>query len=184
MLSNFTTEIDYKAQQMSLVRDVEDATTPLDPGITVIPFRTTQNGLISVETQIDDSRFVNAILDTGASSTVMSLASVKRLEMNGSIIKGQTVQVVGAAGVTDNVELLFLRTCKIANLAQSNLRALILDFAAINETSGFEQSAILGGDFLRNLKMTIDFNHARLMLEPQTPAVTRCQPDQKVASRN
>jgi predicted aspartyl protease len=186
VLSNFTSGIDYKTQQLSLLREGDEATASIagDPSITVIPFRTTQNGLISVETQIDDSRSVNAILDTGASSTVLSSAAVKRLEMLGSIIKGQTVQVVGAAGVTDNVELLFLRTCKIANLSQNNLRALILDFGAINETSGFEQSAILGGDFLRNFKMTIDFNHARLILEPQTPAVTRSQPDQKVASQN
>jgi tetratricopeptide (TPR) repeat protein len=186
VLSNFTAEIDYKNQQMSLLREVEDpaAQPTADPATTVIPFRTTQNGLISVETQIDDTRFVNAILDTGASSTVMSSAAVKRLEMNASIIKGQTVQVVGAAGITDNVELLFLRTCKIANLTQSNLRALILDFGAINETSGFEQSAILGGDFLRNFKVTIDFIHARLLLEPQNPAVTRSVPDQKVASQD
>jgi predicted aspartyl protease/Tfp pilus assembly protein PilF len=186
VLSNFTAEIDYKTQQMSLLREVEDASAHLgsDPGTTVIPFRTTQNGLISVETQIDDGRFINAILDTGASSTVMSSAAVKRLDMNGSIIKGQTVQVVGAAGVTDNVELLFLHTCKIADLTQNNMRALILDFGAINETSGFEQSAILGGDFLRNFKVTIDFNRARLILEPQTPAVTRSQPDQKVAVQN
>jgi predicted aspartyl protease len=186
VLSNFTTQIDYKNQQMSLLREVEDsaAEANTDPATTVIPFRTTQNGLISVETQIDDTRFINAILDTGASSTVMSSAAVKRLEMNSSIIKGQTVQVVGAAGVTDNVELLFLRTCKIANLTQNNLRALILDFGAINETSGFEQSAILGGDFLRNFKVTIDFNRARLLFEPQNPAITKSEPDQKVASQN
>jgi predicted aspartyl protease/cytochrome c-type biogenesis protein CcmH/NrfG len=186
VLSNFTSGIDYKSQQLSLVREGDEAaaTVESDPSITVIPFRTTQNGLISVETQIDGSRSVNAIVDTGASSTVLSSVAVKRLEMVGSIIKGQTVQVVGAAGVTDNVELLFLRTCKIANLSQNNLRALILDFGAINETSGFEQSAILGGDFLRHFKVTIDFNHARLILEPQTPAVTRSQPDQKVASQN
>jgi len=186
VLSNFTAEIDYKSQQLSLMRELDDSSAPpsAKPGTTVIPFRTTQNGLISVETQIDDSRSVNAILDTGASSTVMSSAAVKRLELHGSIIKGQTVQVVGAAGVTDNVELLFLRTCKIANLSQNNLRALILDFGAINETSGFEQSAILGGDFLRHFKVTIDFTRARLILEPQTPAVTKSQPDQKVATQD
>jgi len=186
VLSNFTAEIDYKTQQLSLTREVDDSTPQPGAGAstTVIPFRTTQNGLISVETQLDDSRSVNAILDTGASSTVLSSAAVKRLEMRGSIIKGQTVQVVGAAGVTDNVELLFLRKCRIANVSQNNLRALILDFGAINETSGFEQSAILGGDFLRNFKVTIDFNHARLILEPQTPAVTTSQPEQKVASQD
>jgi len=186
VLSNFTAEIDYKTEHLSISRETDDSANPLgaDPAATVIPFRTTQNGLISVETQIDDRRFINAILDTGASSTVMSSAAVRRLAMDANIIKGQTVQVIGAAGVTNDVELVFLRTCKIANLAQNNLRALILDCGAINETSGFEQSAILGGDFLRNFKITIDFNHGRLILEPQTPAITKTPPDDKVATQN
>jgi hypothetical protein len=52
---------------------------------------------------------------------------------------------------------------------QNNLRALVLDFGAINETSGFEQSGILGGDFLRNFKLTIDFNRSLLALQLHTP---------------
>ena len=90
--------------------------------------------------------------------------------MRDQIIKGQTASVVGAAGVTDNVQLLFIRDCRVADQLQSNLRALVLDFGAINETSGFEQSGILGGDFLRHFRLTIDFNRALLALQPHTPS--------------
>jgi hypothetical protein len=93
--------------------------------------------------------------------------------MADSIIKGQTVQVVGAAGVTNGVELLFIRNCQVAGLQQNNLRALVLDFAAINETSGFEQSGILGGDFLHNFRLTIDFARSLLAFKPQSPEVIR-----------
>ena len=135
----------------------------------MIPFRTTQNGLISVETEFDGNERVNAILDSGASSTVISMAAVTRLNLRDQIIKGQTASVVGAAGVTDNVEVLFIRHCRVADQLQSNLRALVLDFGAINETSGFEQSGILGGDFLRHFKLTIDFSRALLALKPHSP---------------
>jgi hypothetical protein len=138
------------------------------PGVTTVPFRTTQNGLISVETQFDDANMINAILDSGASSSVISLAAVDRLKMHDRIIKGQTASVVGAAGVTENVQMLFIRNCKVADLQQSNLRALVMDFNAINETSGFEQSGILGGDFLRNFRVTIDFSRAQLSFQPHT----------------
>jgi hypothetical protein len=81
--------------------------------------------------------------------------------------------VVGAAGIAENVEMLFLRDCRLADLGQTNLRALILDFDAINETSGFEQSGILGGDFLRNFRVTIDFPRTQVRLQPQLASLPK-----------
>src|SRR6185503_2152358 len=158
ILSHFITELDYKENEMRLDRNFERPVPAVAlSDTTVIPFRTTQNGLISIETEFEGSHMVNAILDSGASSTAISAAAVERLNMRDQIIKGQTANVIGAAGITNNVEMLFIRNCRVADLLQSNLRALVLDFGAINETSGFEQSGILGGDFLRHFRVTIDF---------------------------
>jgi predicted aspartyl protease len=172
VLSHFLTELDYKAARMRLDRSDKRLLGAI-PGATLVPFRTTQNGLISVETEFDGNPFVNAILDSGASSTVISEAAVERLNLGDQIIKGQTTSVIGAAGITENVRMLFIRNCRVADQLQSNLRALVLDFGAINETSGFEQSGILGGDFLRHFRLTIDFNRALLALQPHTPPVEK-----------
>jgi len=172
ILSHFVTELDYKESSMRL--DRSDNSQKADtPGMKMIPFRTTQNGLISVETEFNNNKNLNAIVDSGASSTVVSMAAVDRLNMHDQIIKGQTASVVGAAGITDNVQLLFIRDCRVADQLQSNLRALVLDFGAINETSGFEQSGILGGDFLRHFRLKIDFSRALLALQPHTPSETK-----------
>ncbi len=174
VLSHFLTELDYKSSRMRLDRrDSGSSSMVVTPGMTLVPFRTTQNGLISVETEFDGNPFVNAILDSGASSTVISEAAVSRLNLGDQIIKGQTASVIGAAGITENVRMLFIRNCRVADQLQSNLRALVLDFGAINETSGFEQSGILGGDFLRHFRLTIDFNRALLALQPHTPPATK-----------
>ncbi|HWC76354.1 MAG TPA: aspartyl protease family protein, partial [Blastocatellia bacterium] len=95
VLSHFLTEIDYKNSVMRLDRDGEKTTTAAapPPDTTIVPFRTTQNGLISIETELDGNHRINAILDSGASSTVISTAAVNRLKMRDSIIKGQTVRV-------------------------------------------------------------------------------------------
>jgi len=174
ILSHFITEIDYQGNMMKLDRNLNrpDLATPL-PDTTIVPFRTTQNGLISIETEFNGTDTVNAILDSGASSTAISMVAVDRLKMRDQIIKGQTTNVVGAAGITNNVEMLFLRNCRVADLRQNNLRALVLDFGAINETSGFEQSGILGGDFLRHFRVTIDFLRTHVVLQAHTGAVTR-----------
>jgi predicted aspartyl protease/Tfp pilus assembly protein PilF len=173
ILSHFLTELDYKDLRMRLDRSDSRSLPVGSAGATLVPFRTTQNGLISVEAEIDGNQNVNTIIDSGASSTVISAAAVERLRLRDQIIKGQTASVIGAAGVTDNVQMLFIRNCRVADQLQRNLRALVLDFGAINETSGFEQSGILGGDFLCHFKLTIDFNRAQLALQPYTPDVTK-----------
>jgi predicted aspartyl protease len=174
ILSHFITELDYQESRMRLDRNLERAAPAAAlPDTTVIPFRTTQNGLISIETVFEGNNTVNAILDSGASSTAISVAAVERLKMRDQIIKGQTANVIGAAGITNNVEMLFIRNCRVADLMQNNMRALVLDFAAINETSGFEQSGILGGDFLRHFRVTIDFPRTQVRFQPHTSAVTR-----------
>lgn len=175
ILSHFLTEIDYKDNFIRLFRENDKPLIEVVPAATIVPFRTTQNGLISIETELEGVHRINAILDSGASSTVISSAAVDRLQMRDSIIKGQTVRVIGAGGISDNVELLFIKTCRVADLQQSNMRALVLDFNAINETSGFEQSGILGGDFLRNLRITIDFARAQVAFTPHSSVVEKKQ---------
>ncbi|HVF90309.1 MAG TPA: aspartyl protease family protein [Blastocatellia bacterium] len=174
VLAHFLTELDYKEKVMRLDRRPEKvAQYQPPPDGTVIAFRTTQNGLISIETELDGNHRINAILDSGASSSVVSAAAVERLNLQGSIIRGQTARVVGAAGVTDNVEMLYIRNCRVADIQQNNMRALILDFDAINETSGFEQSGILGGDFLRNFRVTIDFTRGQVIFTPHSAAIIK-----------
>jgi tetratricopeptide (TPR) repeat protein len=180
VLSHFLTELDYQDNVIRLSQETK-RTVPViaQSGTTVVPFRTTQNGLISVETELDGKNRINAILDSGASSTVISLAAVERLSMKEQIIKGQTTRVIGAGGVSDNVELLHIRNCRVADLRQDNMRALVLDFDAINETAGFEQSGILGGDFLRHFSVTIDFVRAEVVLRPYTNAIKKIAPLEK-----
>jgi predicted aspartyl protease len=172
ILSHFLTELDYKEKNMKLDR-TGAASLIADPEATIVPFRRTSNGLISVETRFDGNQQVNAILDSGASSTVISVAAVERLNMGEQIIKGETRRVFGAAGIADNVALLRIGHCRVANLQRDNLRALVLDFGAINETSGFEQAGILGGDFLMNYRITIDFARAQVAFHPHAESDPR-----------
>ncbi|MEW6126019.1 MAG: aspartyl protease family protein [Acidobacteriota bacterium] len=184
VLSRFLTELDYQSNVMRLSQDIDQSVVATSPDMTVVPFRTTQNGLISIETELDGKNTINAILDSGASSTVISTHAVDRLNLREQIIKGQKVRVIGAGGISDNVELLFIKNCRVADLRQDNLRALVLDFSAINETSGFEQSGILGGDFLRHFSVTINFAKAQVGLKPHTTSIKKIPAETKNQALN
>ncbi|MEJ7700213.1 MAG: hypothetical protein WKF71_11280 [Pyrinomonadaceae bacterium] len=44
--------------------------------------------------------------------------------------------------------------------------AIALDLSLINEASGFEQAGILGGNFLKNYRLTFDFQNSKVVFVP------------------
>ena len=138
-----------------------------------IPIRSTSGGLASAETHLPGmTRALNFIIDTGATVTVVSKAAVNRFDLQALKIKGETYRVIGAAGIEEGAEALGLATLEVSGMRKSNSRALILDLDPVNETSGFEQHGILGGDYLRHFLVQLDLRRFRLKLTPQTPAIT------------
>jgi predicted aspartyl protease/Flp pilus assembly protein TadD len=138
-----------------------------------VALRSTSGGLASAETSLPNlTRPLNFILDTGATVTVVSKAAVKRFELDPLKLKGETYRVIGAAGIEEGAEALELATLTVSGLRKKNSRALILDLEPVNETSGFEQHGIIGGDYLAHFKVDFDLRRFRLRLTPQTGAIT------------
>ena len=46
------------------------------------------------------------------------------------------------------------------------INAAVLDLEPVNETAGFTQSGILGGNFLRHFRVYFDFTSGAMRLEP------------------
>ena len=196
VLSNYAVTLDYQTKQMTLdrtpireepaVAKAPDGTLPemgkadtakvvtgsLEDGFE-IPIRSTSGGLASAEAHLPTmERPLNFIIDTGATTTVVSKAAVKRHQLEGMKLAGETVRVIGAAGVEEGVEALGLSTLTVNGLRKRNGRAVILDLEAVNETSGFEQHGILGGDYLSHFRVVLDLRRHHFRLTPQSKAIT------------
>lgn len=200
VLANYAVTIDYKTRTMTLDRSIaRDAPegTPQTAGASVptetetmappsappdsgengdisIQLRSTSGGLASAEGWLEGTRLpLNFIIDTGASATVVSKAAVKRHMLERLKLKDARFRVIGAAGIEEGVEALGLGTLTVSGLRQRNARALILDLDPVNETSGFEQHGILGGDFLRHFKVLMDLRRFQFRLTPQSAGIER-----------
>lgn len=193
VLSQYAVTLDYKTKEMLLNRtpltNNELAAKTADPAATPeagapkvenlgaltgveVPIRSTSGGLASAEAHLPTmDRPLNFIVDTGATISVISKATVRKYELEGMKLKGETFRVIGAAGVEDGAEALGLSTLTVNNLRKNNSRALILDLDAVNETSGFEQHGVLGGDYLRHFRLVLDLRRNYLGLIPQSPAI-------------
>lgn len=163
VISKFLTTVDYPASEFVL-RGKDGAEASAAPPGESFPLRLTSSGFLSGEVSLEGvEEPLNFIVDTGASISVIS-PEVARLDALGKHVADERLRVIGAAGVLDDVRAFRLPKLSLGPGSVENVRAVELDLAMINEASGFRQSGILGGNFLRNYRMTFDFRNARVLL--------------------
>ena len=186
VLGNMLASVDYGTRRLTLVRRRNNAVTlgqavdaqgkdgaraiEARSGIDV-PVRTTASGFLSGEIFIEGiDKPLNFIIDTGATVTVMS-ERLAALEEAQAFIKQGRMRVFGAAGVAENVKMALLPKIAIGTYAREKVDAAVLDLEPVNETAGFLQSGILGGNFLRHYRLVFDFGRGVVRFEPLAPKV-------------
>ncbi|HEU4795673.1 MAG TPA: aspartyl protease family protein [Pyrinomonadaceae bacterium] len=184
VVAKYLTALDYGTRQMSLVRQNQTdklepwtavrrpegilALRPFSPndGTVEVPMRTTASGFLSGEVMLDGSeKGVNFIIDTAASITVIS-EKLSQEEHLFDLLRPSTMRVFGAAGVAEDVKQLQLPRLSLGLSRLERINAAVLDLEPVNETAGFTQSGILGGNFLRHFRVYFDFARGTMRLEP------------------
>ena len=186
VLAKYLASVDYGKRELTLVRDEQVRIAPTDqsgapqppqlpPGVFELPIRSTSSGFWSSAINVEGvEKPLNFIVDTGASISVVAAALTEREDL-ARFAQPTRLRVYGAAGVSDDVHLLLLPSVKLGAYTQANLSAAVLDMDSINETAGFEQTGIIGGNLLRYFRVTFDFQRAIVRLEliannPSAPA--------------
>lgn len=179
-LARLVTAVDYGNRRMTLVRPrnapglataVERLSSrDITPGLTRpgidVPVRTTASGFLSGEVTIEGiKKPLNFIIDTGATVSVLSERAAE-LDDAVAFIQQDRMRVFGAAGVAENVKIALLPKVVVGSYSREKINAAVLDLEPINETAGFQQSGILGGNFLRHFRLIFDFQRAIVRFEP------------------
>jgi len=162
LISKFLTTIDYGEKTFSLTRNESDEAAFRENPDLSLPLRLTSSGFLSGEVQLEGIESpLNFIVDTGASVSVISdrVAGVEAIKR---YLSPDRLRVIGSAGVTDNVPTFMLPKVSFGSHSRSSISAIALDLDIINESSGFEQAGILGGNFLKNYRLTFDFKNSKV----------------------
>ena len=167
VVAKYLATVDYGTRTLSLKRQRSPTgSIAPSPGAIEIPMRTTASGFLSGEVRVEGiSKPLNFIIDTGASTSVVSEKMMELEEMSG-FKRPARMRVYGAAGVTDNVQTLILPRVLLGSQAREKLDVAVLDLDPVNETTGFVQSGIIGGNFLRYYRVSFDFKRSVIWLEP------------------
>jgi len=187
LLGKFLTTVDYGARTMSLLRSDARASHAFadPPSVVELPIRVTSSGFWSGEVRLEGvERPVNFIVDTGATISVVSEALAARESLS-RFDQNHLIKVYGAAGLSENIRTLLLpRVFLTPKHARQAVPAAVLDMEAINETAGFEQTGIVGGNVLRHYRVTFDFDRAVVQLEPLSAAPPEAaEPEASVSSQ-
>jgi predicted aspartyl protease len=162
LISKFLTTIDYGDQTFSLTKKDEDKKEFLESSDVSLPLRLTSSGYLSGEVQLQGVEApLNFIVDTGASVSVIS-NRVSKSEGISQFASEEKLRIVGSAGVTDDVSTFLLPRVSFGKHTRKSIMAVALDLDVINEASGFEQAGILGGNFLKNYRLTFDFKNSKV----------------------
>ena len=182
VISRFLTSLDYGERRMTLIRQrqgdtfeawttVKGAENPkaFDPLVPTdspveIPLRSTSSGFLSGEVGLEGfDKSLNFIIDTAASITVVSEKLAQEEQLT-PLLQSSRMRVYGAAGVTEDVKLVLLPKVTLGITALEKINAAVLDMEPVNETAGFTQSGILGGNFLSHFRIYFDFARGALRL--------------------
>lgn len=166
LISKFLTTIDYGDSSFSLLRKDTPREQFGDSEGLILPLRLTSGGFLSGEVQIEGVEpRLNFIVDTGASLSVISddiagLDGLSRFQIT------EKIKVVGSAGETAEMPVFILPRLTFGTESRRSIVAIALDLDMINESSGFEQMGILGGNFLKNYRLTFDFQNSKVLFVP------------------
>jgi len=166
LISKFLTTIDYGNNTFELVNKNTTEKRPVDDNNLSFPLRLTSSGFLSGEVQLEGIETpLNFIVDTGASVSVISEAVAQMDEVR-HFVKDEKMRIIGAAGVTESAPSFLLPRVTFGNHSRQSIKAVALNLDVINETSGFEQAGILGGNFLKNYRLTFDFENSKVIFVP------------------
>lgn len=143
-----------------------DEAEPVRPGEVAFELAGPGDAAILVPVRINGKGPFDFVLDTGATITCLDASLAKELELE----PAEGIRGIGAGiGGAGNVSIVRIDTIEVGEAAARDLLACTVDLGAIGDV-GIEARGLLGLNFLKPFRMTLDFERNALILEEPSAA--------------
>lgn len=160
-LRHFAMTLDYATNALRLRRQVAGPERALEQREIAFRWPNAEDPLVVVPVFVNEKGPYDFALDTGASSTLISL----ELAAEFGLATGKISQLT-AGGGNATVSRVQLSSLAVGAARQENLAAASSDFLTqLNAELGSKLQGIVGYDFLRHYRVTLDFPRWALTLE-------------------
>jgi predicted aspartyl protease len=159
-LRHFVMTLDYATNALTLRRPVGDLERALDEREIAFRYANAEDPLVVVPIFVNEKGPYDFALDTGASRTVISLELAAEFGLAAEKISQMT-----AGGGNGTVSRVQLSSLAIGSARQKNLAAAASDFLTqLSAELGSKLHGIVGYDFLRHYRVTLDYPRKGLTL--------------------
>ena len=163
VLRHFIVTLDYPSSTLILTRSPEGMSAPPSRPAEFVAFRLAhpQKPLIVVPVVVNDKGPYEFAVDTGASTSVVSSTLARELGL-----VTENIPSVTAGGGSVQAERSRLESVSVGGTRQQDLPVIVSDFLTmLNRVIGVQLEGIVGYNFLRNYRVTIDYPSALLSFE-------------------
>jgi predicted aspartyl protease len=160
-LRHFAVTLDYATNRLTLRRPVGGADRALDEREIAFRWANAEDPLVVLPVFVNERGPYDFALDTGASRTVISLEVATEF----GLVTEKSSQLT-AGGGNGTVSRVQLSSLAVGAARQENLAAAAADFLTqLNAELGSNLQGIVGYDFLRHYRVTLDYPRGVLSLD-------------------
>jgi hypothetical protein len=143
--------------------------TVVETRTAVLPARIVSNFFV-VETQWADGRSYRFLVDTGSTTTLVSLDLAKRYGLKDRRnAPPRKVHVRSANGGEVDLDAVTLRQLRLGDASFERVPVLVFDFTDFSDHLGVQIDGIIGFPLFRDTLLTMDYPGARLVIAPYPP---------------
>lgn len=160
-LKHFAMTLDYAKNALTLRRPDGSTERALDEREIAFRWANAEDPLVVVPVFVNEKGPYDFALDTGASSTLISLELVAEFGL-----ASEKTSRLTAGGGDGTVSWVHLSSVAVGAARQENLRAAASGFLTqLNAELGSKLLGIVGYDFLRHYRVTLDYPRGALTME-------------------
>ncbi len=118
--------------------------------------------IILVEAKVNDKGPFNFAVDTGASVTVISNQTAKRMSISGN--PSTSKKGHGCFGEIDT-SLVTVESVKVGDTEVKDIQVALMDLSTISKACGMDLEGIIGHSFMKDYRVIIDYPRQEISFE-------------------
>jgi hypothetical protein len=143
--------------------------TKLGSPLVILPAETTGNFII-VEARWDKYGPYHFVIDTGSTNTLITPALARRYAHDDPTRAGDRVHVASAEGDIMELPATLLPKLELGAAKFEDVPVLVYDLAQLSAHLGVRIDGLLGFPLFRETRLTLDYPHHRVLLQPANAA--------------
>jgi len=132
--------------------------------------------IIVIKAKVNEGEPLDFVLDTGASTTVLSTQTAKKLGINIKTLPKEK-ECCGCSGKKMHTRLASVKSIRIGNIEAKDVEVAIMNLTNISKAVGTKLAGIIGYTFMKNYRVVVDYPNENISFTKSSVKSTSYTPN-------